>query len=139
MLKVGVIFGVLLLFFIFEGISYARKFITVSSEWKGYRVIRYKLENKNYRFLVADTQEKWTKGLMYVRHLENIDGMIFVFPESQEHSFWNENTLMDLDVYWIKDDKVVGKSFLPSIEKSKKKVIVNSPTAVDTVVELVNK
>ena len=138
-MKIGIIVAILLLIFIFEGISFAKKFIAISSKWKGYRVIRYKLQNKEYKFLVADTQEKWTKGLMYVRDLDNLDGMIFMFPKSQIQSFWNENTLMDLDIFWINNGKVVGTAFLPSIEKSKNKVIINSPKPVDTVVELVRK
>lgn len=137
--KVAIIIAILLVFFILDGISFAKKFITIDNRWKGYQVIKYKLENKTYKFLVADTPEKWTKGLMHVRTLNNLDGMIFLFPKAELHNFWNENTLMDLDVYWIKDDRVVGKSFLPSIEKSKKRVSINAPSAVDTVIEFVRK
>lgn len=138
-MKIGIIFAIVLLLILFEGISFARKYITISSKWKGYKVIKYKVQGNEYKLLVADTQEKWTKGLMYQRDLENLDGMIFVFPQSQVQSFWNENTLMDLDIIWINEEKVLGKSFLPSIEKSKRKIIVNSPKPVDAVIELVRK
>ena len=139
MWKIGVVVIILILIMVADVIFFSRKYVTVDSQWKGYRIIRYKLHNKSYKFLVADTSEKWTKGLMYVRKLQNLDGMIFIFPNSQVQSFWNENTLVDLDIYWINKDKVVGKTLLPSIEKSKSRVIVTSPGPVDTVVEFIRK
>ena len=37
--------------------------------------------------------------------------MIFIFPDKERQTFWNKNTYLDLDIYWMNDDKVVGKSF----------------------------
>ncbi len=108
--------------------------------WKGRKNCNnYQIENRNYCLLTATNQQEWEKGLMFVKKLDNADGMIFIFPDKQSRSFWNKNTLADLDLYWLVDDKVVGKSFLPSIEKSKEVVVVNSPKPVDKVVELVVK
>lgn len=139
MLKIIVISVILAGILIIDGILFAKKFVTVDKRWKDYRVVKYSLNNKQYRFLVADTSEKWVTGLMDVRKLDNLDGMIFMFPAAQTQSFWNEKTYVDLDIYWIHKDKVVGKSFLPSIEKSKKHVVVSSPKAVDTVIEFIRK
>ena len=47
-----------------------------------------------------------------------------------------KNTLIDLDILWIDGEKVVGKSFLPSIEKSKEIVTVESPKSADKVIEI---
>ena len=105
----------------------------------GSTTVSYTLNNKHLNLLVADTQEKWMSGLMDKRRLDEADGMIFIFPDSQPRSFWNKNTYVDLDIYWLDDDKVVGKSFLPSVEKTKDIVTVSSPTPVDKVVELVRK
>jgi len=102
----------------------------------GRDVINYKVENKNLKLLVADERGEWERGLMNVWELRNADGMIFIFPDKQHRSFWNKNTFADLDVYWISDDKVVGRSFLPSIEETKEIVVVNSPTSVNKVIEL---
>ncbi len=124
---------------IIDGVFFARKFVTLDKRWKDYKIIKYTLNEKQYKFLVADTSEKWVKGLMDVRKLDNLDGMIFIFPAPGVQSFWNENTYVDLDVYWIRDDKVIGKSYLPSIEKSKERVVINSEQAVDTVIELIKK
>jgi len=100
-------------------------------------ILTYSLNKKQYKLLIADTPEKWEKGLMFFRKLDQgVDGMIFLFPDKQYRSFWNKNTYMDLDLYWFNDEKVVGKSFLPSIEKSKEIVVVNSSKPVNKVIEL---
>lgn len=108
----------------------------VGNHWKGYEVIRYELEGKSYKLLVADTPEKRTKGLMDIQNLNGFDGMIFVFDTTQTQTFWNKNTYLDLTVYWIVEDTVVGTSKLPSIDKAGKQT-VTSPQPVDTVVEIV--
>ena len=102
--------------------------------------IEYKLNNKTYKLLTAKNSAEWQKGLMFYKSKEELkgaDGMIFIFPEKDFRSFWNENTYLDLDVYWIDGDKVVGKSYLPSIEKSKEIVTIDSSGSVDKVVEIV--
>jgi uncharacterized membrane protein (UPF0127 family) len=102
--------------------------------------LNYELEGKSYRLLTAKNSTEWAKGLMNYRNkkeLKGADGMIFIFPDKEIRSFWNENTYLDLDVYWIDGDKVVGKDFLPSIEKSKEVVIIESKTKVDKVIEIV--
>lgn len=117
--------------------------LTRQNQYEDFRIINYKLsaspaggQDKTYKLLVADTPEKWTKGLMNYRKLEGVDGMIFLFQDRQLRTFWNNNTFLDLDLYWIDGDKVVAKSYLPSIEKSKEIVIVNSPQPADKVIEL---
>ncbi len=97
----------------------------------------YSVNNKNYCLLTASNQEQWEKGLMFYKKPINFDGMIFIFPNKQMRSFWNKNTYLDLDVYWLNDDKIIGKSFLPSILKSKKTVTVQSTGEVNRVMEIV--
>lgn len=99
--------------------------------------INYTINNKTYKLLVADSENEWERGLMFVRKLKNADGMLFIFPDKQIKSFWNKNTYLDLDVYWIDRDKVVGKDYLPSIEKSREIVTVQSGVGVDRVAEIV--
>ena len=65
--------------------------------------------------------------------------MIFLFPSLEVRSFWNKNTYMDLDVYWLAGDEVLGKSKLPSIEKSKEIVVVDSPAPANKVIEIPKK
>ncbi|MDP2364720.1 MAG: DUF192 domain-containing protein [Ignavibacteria bacterium] len=103
-------------------------------------LVSYKLEGKTYKLLTAKNNTEWTKGLMFFKNkseLNGADGMIFIFPDYDYRSFWNDNTFLNLDVYWILDDEIAGKSFLPSIEDSKEVVIVESKKKVNKVVEIV--
>lgn len=102
--------------------------------------INYPINNTKYRLLVADEQSEWQKGLMYFKNkkeLKGADGMIFIFPDKERQTFWNKNTYLDLDIYWMNDDKVVGKSFLPSIAKSEEIMTIRSPYKVNKVVEII--
>ncbi len=74
---------------------------------------------------------------MNIKKLNDTDGMIFLFPDKKPRVFWNKGTLVDLDVYWILEDKVVGRDFLPSIDKSSGFVYVSSPVPVNKVVEAI--
>ena len=100
-------------------------------------LINYKIKNQSYKLLIADNPVEWERGLMDIRKLNNADGMIFLFPDKKPRVFWIKNTYLDLDIYWMFDDKLVGRDFLPSIEKSNGVVYVSSPTPVNKVIELI--
>ena len=95
------------------------------------------IEGKKYTLLQARTPAEWSRGLMHVRRLDHADGMVFYFGEARSQTFWNMNTYMDLEVVWMREGAVIGRSQLPSIKKSKDIVYVSSPGPADTVVELV--
>lgn len=101
------------------------------------QAVLYRLESKKYCLLVADNSQEWTKGLMNYRKPVNFDGMIFIFPKKEIQNFWNMNTYLNLDLYWLDDDKVIGKSFLPSIENTKNIIYVNSPKPANKVIEII--
>lgn len=128
----SIFFGIVIIFSGFQ----IYKNLTREYRYKEFSKITYNLQGKNLRLLVADNSAKWERGLMYYRSLDGVDGMIFIFPQKQVQYFWNKNTLMNLNLYWINGDKVVGKSFLPSIEKSKDIVTVKSPEPADKVIEI---
>lgn len=112
----------------------------IQLDFSNYTTTDYRLsDHQTFRLLVADTPEKWEQGLMYVRTKDDIgglDGMIFQFPRSEPRMFWNKNTLSDLTLYWIHEEKVIGTSYLPSIEKTSSIVTVSSSGPADKVVEL---
>jgi len=74
---------------------------------------------------------------MNYRKPVDFDGMIFIFPNKEIRSFWNMDTFIDLKLYWLNDEKIVGKSDLLSIEKTKDPLYVSSPKAVNKVIELI--
>jgi len=99
----------------------------------------YELENKVYKLLTAQNEKEWAQGLMNVKCPCDFDGMLFIFPDKQIRSFWNQNTFVDLRIYWLDDEKIVGKDYLPSILKTKDPIIITSPLPVNRVIELIVK
>ena len=53
---------------------------------------------------VARTPEERERGLMYRNELPAGTGMIFVFPDAQERSFWMSNTYVALDVAFMDEN-----------------------------------
>ncbi len=96
----------------------------------------FRVGDRTYDVLIADTPEKWERGLMHRKTLEK-DGMVFLFREKRPRTFWNMNTFLDLDIYWLDGDRVVGRDFLPSFQRAGRVVNITSPAPVDTVVEIV--
>lgn len=95
------------------------------------------IDKKSYCLLTAVSSPEWEQGLMFYKKPVDFDGMIFIFPDKQIRSFWNKNTYLNLTLYWLDDDKIVGKSFLPSILKSKEIITVSSGKKANRVVEII--
>jgi uncharacterized membrane protein (UPF0127 family) len=58
---------------------------------------------------VADTHALRERGLMFQRTLSPNSGMLFVFDEVDNHSFWMKNTVVALDVIFFDASfKIIG-------------------------------
>lgn len=126
---IGFILGFIFLIFVFYQASTQTE-----------KTLSYVLEGTEVRLLIADTPKEWEEGLMGREKLpDDVDGMIFIFPDKKVRRFWNKNTYLDLDIYWVVSDRTIEKSFLPSIKKSKEIVTVESPSAIDAAVEIEKK
>src|SRR6059058_1190640 len=65
----------------------------------------------DHRFTVeiARTPAQQERGLMFVRSLAGDRGMIFPYDPPQEVAFWMKNTLIPLDMVFIRSDRTIAR------------------------------
>lgn len=62
----------------------------------------------NFNVELALTPGQQKRGLMFRTHLDADSGMLFWFgPQEEERSFWMKNTLIPLDIVFIKQDGTI--------------------------------
>ena len=68
-------------------------------------------KGKSHRFLVevARTPQQQRQGLMHRQSLAPDRGMLFPYEPPQDASFWMENTLIPLDLIFIRPDGTVAR------------------------------
>jgi uncharacterized membrane protein (UPF0127 family) len=70
---------------------------------------------------IADIESERTIGLMHRRSMPDTQGMLFIFEREEPRSFWMRNTLIGLDILYIKQDgtiESIAKYCVPKSEKS---------------------
>lgn len=55
------------------------------------------------------TPEELSKGLMFVEHLPDNEGALFVHPSQDRLSFWAKNCYIPLDLAYVSEDGIVGE------------------------------
>jgi uncharacterized membrane protein (UPF0127 family) len=72
---------------------------------------------------LADDDAERQKGLMFRTAMGDSEGMLFLFPREQQLAFWMRNTLIPLDMVFIKADRTilgVVENATPRTETSRK-------------------
>ncbi len=82
---------------------------------------------------IVDTNDERRLGLSNRDSMPENHGMLFVFENEIEHSFWMKDMRFDLDFIWIKDEKVV--QITPNVSKNSTE-IYKPNVPVDSVLEV---
>ena len=59
------------------------------------------IKGESYEFELALDIQARTNGLMHREPLPDGEGMFFIFPNSDERSFWMKNCLFDIDIVFL--------------------------------------
>jgi uncharacterized protein len=87
--------------------------------------------DRTHRFTVevAATPDEQARGLMFRESLEPDEGMIFPFPSPRIASFWMRNTLIPLDMIFIRDDGTIARVAAETVPLSEESVSSHEPVA----------
>ena len=86
---------------------------------------------KNHAFVVevARTPEQQERGLMFRQSLGDNQGMIFPYDPPQAASFWMKNTLIPLDMVFIRPDHTIARVADNTVPLSLDPVSAGEPVA----------
>ena len=87
---------ILINFFIF---SYQKEILTEELTWKVH-------ESKTLKLEISDNFHKRKIGLMNREFLEKNKGMIFIYDDLEPVNIWMYNTLIPLDIIFLKKNKI---------------------------------
>ena len=89
-----------------------------------------------YRFDVylATSRAQQTRGLMHIRQLPEMSGMLFIYTVPAMRSMWMKNTYISLDILFIREDGTIANIEANTEPLSLKSI--SSTEAVSYVLEL---
>lgn len=78
--------------------------LVVPGQLEGLAVTSLTVGERELVVAVADTSALRSVGLMFISDLDDLDGMVFVYPSDTDTTFHMENTLIPLDIAWFAAD-----------------------------------
>jgi len=88
---------------------------------KDLEVITVKIGTQRFKAFVMDTSLKRQEGMMFLQDKEvrTNEGMLFAFPDSDDRSFWMQNTYIGLDIAYIgKDKRIVSVHTMKPLDET---------------------
>ncbi len=73
----------------------------------GFEIITARLDGQPLILALADTPDLQRRGLMEVRSMGDLDGMVFVWEDPRPVSFWMKGTLIPLDIGFFDPEGVL--------------------------------
>lgn len=77
--------------------------------------------------LIAETPAQRQRGLMWREQLADDAGMLFDFERVQPVSIWMENTLIPLDIIYIREDGTIAKIIAHAQPRSRRQLMSGVP------------
>ena len=105
---------ILLIFFI-NSLVYAGSFNKI-------KILKSNGEYIDYKVEIMSTPADQQRGLMFREKLNSNEGMLFLFDESKKASFWMKNTVISLDLIYIKENGLVDSIYQDLTPMSLKKI-----------------
>ena len=62
----------------------------------------------HFKVWLAENSKQQSRGLMHIRELPEHTGMLFIYPEENIRAMWMKNTLIHLDMIFIKDGGAIS-------------------------------
>lgn len=84
---------------------------------------------------LATNEKERERGLMFVKHLPEGQGMLFDFKTDQPVSFWMHNTYISLDMFFIRSDGTI--THIAASAKPLSDAMIPSDGSVRAVLEVI--
>lgn len=79
--------------------------------------------------VVADTPALREQGLSGRKRLDTNEGLLFVFPESQQYGFWMKDMRFPIDIIWFDRDRKIVDVWEHATPESYPKIFTPSASA----------
>ncbi len=130
-LSIIMVLIIILIIFIYESIDIkTREEIQKTASFDNGTIIELK---------IAKTQKELGDGLSNIENLPKDEGMLFIFDEEHQPSFWMKDMKFPIDIIWIKDNTIVDitKNLQPQNNTPDKQLPLHQPSVnVDMVLEV---
>jgi uncharacterized protein len=85
--------------------------------------------DRHFQVEIARTFEEQQRGMMFRQSLDNDRGMIFPLNPIREASFWMKNTLIPLDIIFVRKDGTIARIAPEAVPHSLEPVRSGEPVA----------